>query len=294
MFGPLVSIEEPTNLADLVSLLANNRGKARLVAGGTDVVVDMRTIGIRPELLVSLARVPGLREIEEVDGELLLGTLVTPNAIVASGLIRQRLPALADAARCMGSYQVRNLATLGGNICRASPSADLPPALIAAGAEIIIQSAAGKDRRSLQGFFLDVGKTSLGEAEVLTHFVIPRQPPCSGISYMPFKLREANALAVAASAVRLTLDETDKIVDAMVVLGAVAPIPMVAVKSSKMLRGKKPSAELFDKVALKASQEARPISDVRGSAAHRRSLVRVLTRRALDEALGRAREGKPA
>ncbi len=289
MLNPEVRLEEPTDLSDVLVLLRENEGRARIIAGGTDVVVDMKTFNVKPELLVSLARVPGLHEIDESAGELRLGALVTPNIIAQSELIRERLPALAEAARCMASYQIRNLATLGGNLCRASPSADLPPTLIAAGAELIVRGTAGEDRRPLEGFFLDVGKTSLGAAEVLTHVVVPQQPSRSGISYKPFKLREANALAVASSAVRLTLDDTGKIADAKVVLGAVAPIPMVAERSTRLLVGKEPSDGLFDEVALQASKEARPISDVRGSEAHRKSLVKVLTRRALDEALGRAR-----
>jgi carbon-monoxide dehydrogenase medium subunit len=294
MLDPEVRLEEPTDLAGLLALLKENEGKARIIGGGTDVVVDMKTFNVKPELLVSLAKVPGLHDIEEIGGELRLGALVTSNGIAQSELIQERLPALAEAARCMGSYQIRNLATLGGNICRASPSADLPPTLIAAGAEIIIHGTAGEKRMPLKDFFLDVGKTSLGMAEVLTHVVVAQQPSRSGISYQPFKLREANALAVASSAVRLTLDDKDKIEDAMVVLGAVAPIPLVAERSTQLLMGKEPSDELFDEVALQASQEAKPISDVRGSEAHRKSLVRVLTRRALDEALGRAREDDAA
>lgn len=289
MPDPEVRLEEPTDVSGVLALLVENRGKARIIAGGTDVVVEMKTFGDKPKLLVSLARLPGLHAIEEISGELHIGALVTPNAIAASQLIQERLPALAEAARCMGSYQIRNLATLGGNVCRASPSADLPPTLIAAGAEIVIHGTSGESRKPLKDLFLDVRKTMLGAAEVLTHVVVPGQPSRSGISYKPFKLREANALAVASAAVRLTLDDTGKIADATVVLGAVSPIPMVAEKSTRSLIGKKPSDNLFDEAAIQASQEAKPISDVRGSEAHRRSLVKVLTRRALDEALDRAR-----
>ncbi len=294
MGDPEVRLEEPTDLSGVLALLAENSGKARIISGGTDVVVDIKTFDVKPELLISLARVPGLHAIEEIGGELRIGALVTPNAIAASELIQERLPALAEAARCMGSYQIRNLATLGGNVCRASPSADLPPTLIAAGASIIIHGPDGENSKPLGDFFLDVRKTTLGAVEVLTHVVVPQQPCSSGISYKPFKLREANALAVASAAVRLTLDDTGKIADAIVVLGAVAPIPMVAEKSSTSLIGKEPSDKLFDEVAIQAGHEARPISDVRGSEAHRKSLVEVLTRRALDEALDRARRDDAA
>jgi CO/xanthine dehydrogenase FAD-binding subunit len=288
MPDPELRLEEPINLSGVIALLAANLGKARLIAGGTDIVVDMKNFDVNPEMLVSLARLPKLKAIEEIDGELVIGALVTPNLIAESRLVQERLPALSEAARSMGSYQIRNLATIGGNLCSASPSADLPPTLIAAGAEIIIQGESGEHRKSLGQFFLDARKTSLGDAEVLTYIVIPQQPPHSGTSYLPFKLRQANALAVASSAVRLTLDKKGKIKDAIVVLGAVAPVPMVAEKSSRLLIGKEPCVELFEEAALQASEESKPISDVRGSAAHRKSLVTVLTRRALSEAHSRA------
>lgn len=289
MLNPEPRLEEPADLEGVVKLLAENSGKARLIAGGTDIVVDMKNFDVIPEILISLTNVPGLAEISEVGDELLVGALVTPNTIAQSGLIKDRLPALVDAARSMGSYQIRNLATIGGNLCSASPSADLPPVLIAAGAELVIHGRNGDRRVPLHEFFLDVRKTTLGVAEIMTHVVIPKQPPRTGTSYKPFKLREANALAVASSAVRLILDEAGKIATAVIVLGAVAPVPLLAKKGIKTLQGKDPSADLFDAAADQASDESRPISDVRGTKEHRRSLVKVLTRRALDEALDRAR-----
>ncbi len=282
-------LEEPADLEGAVNLLLESSGKARLIAGGTDIVVDMKNFDVIPEVLVSLANVPGLAEIGEVGDELHLGALVTPNAIARSSLIEDHLPALVDAARCMGSYQIRNLATIGGNLCSASPSADLPPVLIAAGAELVIHGQKGDRRVPVHEFFLDVRKTALGNAEILTHVVIPKQPPRTGMAYKPFKLREANALAVASCAASLTLDEAGKIERAAIVLGAVAPVPMLARKGMKILLGKDPGDELFDAAANQASDESRPISDVRGTKEHRRSLVKVLTRRALDEALDRAR-----
>jgi carbon-monoxide dehydrogenase medium subunit len=288
MPGSTTKLEEPTTLADAITLLSENRGKARLIAGGTDIVVDMKNFDDNPELLISLTKIPGLAEITAVGNELHVGALVTPNAIARSDLIQSWLPALVDAARSMGSYQIRNLATIGGNLCSASPSADLPPALIAAGAEIVIQGQKGERGIPLDGLFVDVRKTSLGSAEILTHVIIPKQPPLSATSYKPFKLREANALAVASSAVRLTLDDAGRIADAAVVLGAVAPVPLMAKKSMNALIGNDAAPELFEEAAVRASEESKPITDVRGTKEHRRSLVKVLTRRALEEAFDRA------
>jgi carbon-monoxide dehydrogenase medium subunit len=294
MIDPEVGLEEPTNLHDAIELLAEHEGSAKLIAGGTDIVVDMKDGVIRPKMLISLARVEGLDGIEVIDDALWIGALVTPNQLAADDRLQAWLPALADAAQCMASYPIRNLATIGGNLCSASPSADLAPPLMAAGAEVIIRKHDGEMRYPLSDFFLDVKRTSLGTAEVLTHVVIPRSPTRMGIAYCPFKLREANALAVASSAVRLTLDDRGKIADARIVLGAVAPTPLLAEKSSKLLIGNQPSSELFEKAASQASEESKPITDVRGSETHRKSLVEVLTRRALEEALRRAQTGGAA
>jgi carbon-monoxide dehydrogenase medium subunit len=274
-----------------LALLAEHKGQAKLIAGGTDLIVDMKNAQSWPDMLISLAGVEGLDAIEEQGGELVIGAMVTPNAILESALVKERLPALADAARTMAAYQVRNLATLGGNLCSASPSADLPPALIAAGAWAVIQNQQAETRIALRDFFTGPRQTALGVTAVLTHVVVPALPSHTGIAYHPFKLRGANALAVAASAVRLTLDKKGTIQEAVVVLAAVAPTPMVAVKAGKLLQGEQPSPELFDKAATQASRECKPIADVRGTVAHRKALIEVLTRRALDQALDRAQEG---
>jgi carbon-monoxide dehydrogenase medium subunit len=294
MIDPEVRLEEPTDLPGVIALLAEHEGSAKLIAGGTDIVVDMKNGVIRPKMLISLARVEGLDAIELIDDALWIGALVTPNRLAADDRIQAWLPALADAAQCMASYSIRNIATLGGNLCSASPSADLAPPLMAAGAEIVIRKHDGEQRKPLTDFFLGVKRTSLGPAEVLTHVVIPKPPPRTGIAYRPFKLREANALAVASSAVRLTLDDRGKIADARIVLGAVAPTPLRAEKSSKLLIGNQPTPELFERVASQAGAESKPISDVRGPEAHRKSLVEVLARRALEEALLRAKTGGAA
>ncbi|MGD2253441.1 MAG: xanthine dehydrogenase family protein subunit M [Anaerolineales bacterium] len=286
-----VELQQPQDISQVIALLAEHKGRAKLIAGGTDLIVDLKNEQTWPGMLISLAGVEGLDAIEERSGELVIGAMVTPNAILESPLVQERLPALADAARTMASYQVRNLATLGGNLCSASPSADLPPALVAAGAWAVIQNQQGEIRIALHDFFTGPRETALEEGTVLTHVVVPPLPSRTGIAYHPFKLRGANALAVAAAAVRLTLDKKGSIDEAVVVLGAVAPKPMAAVKAGKLLQGEQPSPELFDKAAAQASQESKPIADVRGTVAHRKALIEVLTRRALNQALARAQEG---
>ncbi len=289
MIIPQVQLEEPEDLAAVITLLSKNKGHAMLIAGGTDLLVDIKNKNIKPRLIISLVKVKGLRNIEEDGKGLKIGALVTPNVLANSEKVRKWLPALSEAAQSMASYQIRNMATIGGNICSAVPSADLPPALIAAGAWVRVSTDQGDGKTKLMEFFQGPRKSCLGEDEVVTHIVIPVQPAKTGISYQKFKLRGSNALAVAASAVRLTLED-GRIKDAMVVLGAVAPVPLVATETMELLIDNEPTPELFKKAALQASKEAKPISDIRGSKSYRKRLVRVLTRRALDEALKRAKE----
>ena len=189
----------------------------------------------------------------------------------------------------MASVQIRNLATVGGNIASAVPSADLPPTLIAADASVELKCAKSSREIRLYEFFTGPRETVCRSGELLAAVLVPLLPPNSGISYQKYALREANALAVASVASRLTLRK-EKIEKAVIVLGAVAPIPLLASESSACLQGKIPSQDIFEKAADMASREGKPISDIRGSAWYRKELVRTLTRRSLFEALARARE----
>ncbi len=288
MIMPDLRLHEPSSAGEASDLLRRLGASARVFAGGTDLVPDLklgRVTGV--EHLVSLRRVPGLRSVDEVEGGLRIGALVTPNALARDPRVRALLPALSEAAQVMASYPVRNVATVGGNIASAVPSSDLAPPLIAARAEAVL-SAEGTRRVPLDGFFLAPRRTVREPHEVLTHLLVPAPPPRSGLSYRRFALREANALAVASVAAWLRLGAGGEIAEARLVLGAVAPIPDVARRAGGLLGGRPPSAALFAEAARAAREEARPIGDVRGSAGHRRELVEVLARRALAEAAARA------
>jgi carbon-monoxide dehydrogenase medium subunit len=189
----------------------------------------------------------------------------------------------------MASPQIRALATIGGNIASAVPSADLPPTLIAAEASLELQCTESFREINLLEFFTGPRLTICREEELLTSILIPVPPSKTGISFQKFSLREANALAVASVASRITL-EKETISKAIIVLGAVAPTPLLALKASESLEGKKPSPSLFEKAASTAKGEAKPISDIRGSVWYRKELIQVLTRRCLTESLKRAQE----
>jgi carbon-monoxide dehydrogenase medium subunit len=282
-----IKLHFPKTIAETVELLRELKD-ARIVAGGTDLLVDLKQGLTEAGDIVCIQQIKELKRIEKKHNQIRLGATVTPQKIIASSLIKLHLSALAEAAGTMASPQIRSMATIGGNIASAVPSADLPPALIAAEADVELQCAESTRRASLAEFFTGPRITICREEELLTFVVIPLLPPHTGISFQKFALREANALAVVSVASRLTL-KNRKIDKATIVLGAVAPTPLLALKASEYLSGSQPSDGLFEKAALMAEEECEPISDIRGSVWFRRELIQVLTRRTLHEALKRAK-----
>jgi len=188
----------------------------------------------------------------------------------------------------MAATQIQSMATIGGNIASAVPSADMPPPLIAAEASVVLDCGTSREI-SLAEFFTGARETVCGAGEMLVSVWIPIPPPQTGSSYQKLALREANALAVVGVASQISL-RGDKIAKALIVLGAVAPTPVLALKASDVLCGENPSERLFDEAASLASEAGKPISDIRGSARYRKDLIPVLTRRSLDVAWARARE----
>jgi len=267
-----IRIHSPKTVAEALGLLAGLKN-ARILAGGTDILVDLKQGLTEAGDLISLKNIQELKGIEKKGKTIRIGAATTPLEIHSSSLIRQHFPALAEAARSMASAQIRALATIGGNIASAVPSADLPPSLTR---EI-----------PLFEFFTGPRETVCRKEELLVSIRIPLPPPSTGISYKKFALREANALAVASAASRLTL-KNKKMEKVTVVLGAVAPTPVVAQKIAGFLQGKTPSQEIFEEAAPLAAEESKPISDIRGSAWFRKELIRVQTLRSLAEALERA------
>jgi carbon-monoxide dehydrogenase medium subunit len=277
------TIEEATELLDRLD-------DARVIAGGTDLIVDVKQGLTEIKDVVSLQGIPELKGIGKDGGAVRIGALVTASELARDTIVARYLPALADAARSMASHQIRSVATVGGNISSAVPSADLPPSLIAAGASVKLRCSRSTRELPLLEFFTGPRETVCRSAELVTSVSVPIPHPGTGVSYQKFALREASALAVAAVASGITL-ESGTIQRAAIVLGAVAPTPLPALKASDLLVGKEPSGELFEKAASLAKEEAKPISDIRGSMWHRRELVQVLTRRTLAEALNRAQGG---
>lgn len=285
-----LTYHEPKSLREACDLLSRYGDDARIIAGGTDLLVDLKQRNIEVTHLISLSKLEGLNRIESDEGRISIGAMVTLNSISASPLIKERLPALSEAAASMASNQIRNLGTAGGNIASAVPSADLPPVLLSAGASVVLAGPDGDRRTSLAGFFVGPRATVMARDEVISQIVIPDLPPTTGIAYEKIKLRGANALAVVGVAAGITM--RGEVIDhASIVLGAVAPVPTEAKRAADSLRGHEPDPSLFKRAGKIAAEEASPISDIRGSEEYRREMVGVLTTRALKRARSRAAGG---
>ena len=273
----------PTNLAEAISLLSQNGSDARALAGGTDLLIRMKRKQWTPRAVVSLRRVSGLRDIS-LNGELRLGACVTLADLIHSPIIREHYPVLAQTASRMAGVQVRNLATVGGNLCNASPAADTAPPLIALNARAVIVGENGERVVPLDEFFVGAGKSVLAPDEVLREILVPRGAPMQS-SFRKLEHREAMDISIASVAVSVKIEnqksEIRNCEDVRIVLGAVAPTPVRAKRAEEVLRGKELTEERIREAARVAVTEAAPIDDVRGSAWYRREMVEVLTRRQL-------------
>jgi CO/xanthine dehydrogenase FAD-binding subunit len=279
----------PATLDEALALV-NERN--RPLAGGTDLIIHVAHGKAQPDLFVSLTGIAELAVLaQQPDGTLSVGANVTHRQIEQSPLMAGAFAALADAARLVGSIQIRNVATVGGNICNAVPSADLAPALLVFGAQVAVVSAAGRRRLALQDLFAGPSATVLGPSELVERFELPAQAPRTGSAYLRQTPRLAMDLAVVGVAARVALDEAGQCAEASVALGAVAPTPILAPEAARLVLGTPLDGPALEAAAEAAAAASRPISDVRGSAAYRREMVKVFTRRTLELARDRA-EGR--
>lgn len=259
-----------------------SRDGARALAGGTDLVPQMREGRRAAAVLVDLKHVAPLTSIERrADGGWRIGAAASIGSLAKHAALVGEHRALVDAACLIGSLQIQNRASLGGNLCNAAPSADAVPLLVALEAKADVAHAGGNRTVSARSLPVAPGRTSLAAGEVLAAIVVPPQPARSAARYLRFTPRREMDIAIAGSAVRLDLGADGNIAGAAIVLASVAPIPLVAERAAELLVGAPASEALFVAAGAKAAEEAQPISDTRGSAAYRRELVAVLTRRAL-------------
>ncbi|MFQ5854879.1 MAG: FAD binding domain-containing protein [Anaerolineae bacterium] len=278
----------PETLDAAIGILVRYGEEAYPLAGGTDLITKTRFGGLAPKVVVNLKCIPGLAGIAPEDnGGLRIGALVTLNQVACSPQIREHYPVLAQTAGKMASPLIRNLATVGGNLCNAAPSADTAQPLIALGAEVIIAGPEGERRVALEEFFTGPGETVLDRGDLLTEVVLPPPDPQARCTYLKHTYRQGMDIAIVGVAALVRFDPPDSVCqDARIVLGAVAPIPLRARQAEAAIVGARLTDDRIAEAARRAAQEARPIDDTYSSAWYRRQMVEVLTRRALQDVRG--------
>lgn len=278
----------PATLDEAVALLGRYNGRASLMAGGTDLLVEIKENIRHPDFVIDLKKIPNLDYLTfDSAAGLKIGALATVRMVETAPEVIQKYAGLARAARELGSIQVRHRATVAGNICRASPSADTPPPLIADRATVKLYSARGRRELPLEDFFTGPGQTVLAKDEILEEIAAPVPPPHTGKVYLKLGRRKAMELATVGVAVSLTL-KGQVCRQIRIVLAAVAPTPIRACRAEELLRGEVVTEKTISAAARTAMAEARPISDVRSSADYRREMVGVLVTRAIRQAMDSA------
>ncbi len=272
---------------DAVALLAKHSvaSKVRVIAGGTDLLADLKFSAHSPNVVVDISRAEDLKSIVANENGLRIGALVTHSQIMRSVVINDMFPALVDAAHTIGAVQTRNLGTLGGNLVTAVPSMDSGPTLMALEAIVSIQGPEGRHEVPLTEFFLGPRKTILKPDEILAEIIIPKQNLRKPTHFLKFGLRKGQALALVNSAASFWVDwDKHAFVAPRIGLGAVAPKVIRAAQAEAFLEGRKITPEVMAEAGHIAATDAKPISDFRASANYRKNLVAVLTKRALEGA----------
>ncbi len=288
----------PKNLKEVHASLKEFGTDAKLISGGTALVIMMKQRLVRPSCLVSLRSVRGLNGIEVKDGGLSIGGLATHRDVETSSLVRRRLPVLSETYHHVATIRVRNTASVGGGLAHADPNQDPPPTLIALGATVKATSANGSRVIPLDEFFTDYYETVLNPDEIITEVFVPKLPPNSGSAYLKFLPRTADDYATVSAAAVLTLDKSKKTIsDVRIALGSVGTTPIRAKDAEALLRGQPVKPEAFREAAEKAKEAVDPVTDFRGSAGYKKEMAGVFVRRALEKALASIRQqakAKPA
>ncbi|MCX5907602.1 MAG: FAD binding domain-containing protein, partial [Deltaproteobacteria bacterium] len=282
---------QPESLEEALEILARKQGKARVIAGGTDVIPQLRRKELESDFLVDLSRIPGMDSIRLEDGIFAIGALLTHSRVCASELLREKARLLVEGAEALGSPQVRNISTVGGNLVSGQPAADTSLPFLALNASVRILSPRGERMVPLTEFFLGQGQTGVdSHREILTEIRFPALKENQGGCYLRLSKRKALSLPILALATVVTIDAAQKLFkDVTLAIGPVAPVPFRAAKTEAMLRGASICKEAVEMAGENASSESSPrSSSLRGSADYRKEMVKVLVRRGLTLALERA------
>ncbi|MFQ5802606.1 MAG: FAD binding domain-containing protein [Candidatus Methylomirabilales bacterium] len=283
---------EPSSVEEAREILGRGGGQYKPLAGGTDVIIQLRRRARNYRGLVNIKRLPAMGAWSAEPGNgLRMGAATLMREVETSPTVAERFPSLVDSVKVIGSIQLRNIATIGGNLCNASPSADTAPSLIVLGATTtFVNNGSVPQTAPVEEFFAGPGCSVLGPEGLLLRVDVPEPPGMSGDCFERFSPRGAMDIAVASAASRVTLDPASgKVKDVAIALGAVAPTPVRAPKAEDVLRGHEPTPELLAKAGTIAREECNPIDDIRGSAAYRRAMIAVLVRRTLERSIERAK-----
>ncbi len=287
--------EAPDTLDAAVALLSAESGVTRILAGGTDVLVQLHMDTIDPALFVDIKKIAEMRAIERDGGGFRIGATATGMELVNHAEFAKAWPGVIDGVSLIGSIQIKGRATVGGNVCNASPAADGVPPMIAAGAVATIVGPDGRREVAVEDICVGPGKTSLAQGEILVSFALPERPPNSGDAYLRFTPRTEMDIAVVGIGVNLTLDGSGTCTAARVCLGAVAATPLLVAEAADALIGTEIDDAALEKLAAVASAACRPIDDKRGTKEFRIKVAGVLARRAAtiaaDRALGKGEQG---
>ena len=284
---PQFTFLAPTSLSEACSLLEKHQGKIKIKAGGTDMIVRLSHRAVKPDFLMTLKKIPDLDKISYTPEEgLNIGALALLREVEISPQILEQAPMLARAAQATATVQIRNMGTVMGNVCNASPSADNIPTLVAMNASIIASSGTKEREIPIDEFFLGPGRSALQANEIAVAIKVPKLAVNSGVSYQKISARSKVDIAAVNIGALITLNEEGKCKSVRISMGAVGPTPLRAALAEKFLLDKKITVETLAEAGRLAAEDASPISDVRASREYRKLMVEVMTTRALKEAAG--------
>ncbi|HEY6271292.1 MAG TPA: xanthine dehydrogenase family protein subunit M [Terriglobales bacterium] len=287
MIPPAFEYLRPKSIPEALAFLERYGDDAKILSGGQSLIPMMKLRLARPAFLIDLNRISGLAYIKEDGGFLKIGGLTREADIESSPLVRTKYPILLDTAGVIADPQVRNLATVGGNLAHGDPANDHPATMMALEAQIVATGKKGERVIPVESFFVSLFTTALEPGEILTEIRIPRAQPRSGGAYIKVE-RKVGDFATAAVAAEVALDDTGTVRKAGIALTNVGPTPIKAKKAEDFLRGKKPDATAIAQAAQLAADDAQPSSDLRGPAEYKRGLIKELTKRAITRAVERA------
>ena len=279
---------EPLTIEECLDLKMEFGKNALILAGGTDVVPKLKSGALKPKAVISLHKIPDMIGIKAEDNGLRIGALTSLREISLSGVPGHEYEVIREAAGHVSSMQVRNTATIGGNACNASPSADAVQGLLVLDAVCLIRGKSGTSERPISGFWKGPGETVLALDEILTGFFIPKPADHTGAAYVKYAIRGDTDISIVGAAAAITLSGDGTAKAAVISLASVAPVPLRVPEAGAFIAGKKVTQEVIAEAAEIAGKACAPIDDQRASADYRREMVRVQTRLALDEALKRA------